>query len=143
MSTRTTKKPQLQNPQLQTAGIELRLKGPGSSTVALFDSKGNPLMTKRLVLSGSPGVEARSILPLTLGTTAGVVAVVPALLHQSDTRQTVTLGDKKPEAAMEERFLAIRLSKSSAERIRATVRLASAQGGALSSSLIRRRGANS
>jgi hypothetical protein len=86
MSTRTAKKPQPQNPQLQTAGIELRLKGPGSSTVALFDSKGNPLMTKRLVLSGSSGVEARSILPLTLGTTAGVVAVVPALLHQSDTR---------------------------------------------------------
>jgi hypothetical protein len=77
--------------------MEVHLKGLGATTVGLFDGKGNALLTKRLVLSGSSQVEAKSLLRLTLSTKAGQIPVVPVLIHQTSPSQTVTFGDKNPE----------------------------------------------
>jgi hypothetical protein len=103
--------------------MEVHLKGLGATTVGLFDGKGNALLTKRLVLSGSSQVEAKSLLRLTLSTKAGQIPVVPVLIHQTSPSQTVTFGGQKPGAATAERLRAMKLSKNSISNIQTTARL--------------------
>jgi hypothetical protein len=103
--------------------MEVRLKGSGATTVGLFDGKGNALLTKRIVLSGSSQVEAKSLLRLTLGTKAGQIQVVPVLIHQTSPSQTVTFGGQDPGAATAERFRAMKLNKNSISKIQTAARL--------------------
>ena|ERR1700722_5955788 len=103
--------------------MEVRLKGLGATTVGLFDGKGNALLTKRLVLSGSSEVEARSLIPLTLGTKAGRIPVAPVLIHQTNLSQAITFGGQDPAAATAETFRAMKLNKNAIDKIQAAARL--------------------
>lgn len=75
--------------------MEIVIKGTGEFIVGLVDSKGTVLLRKRLVISGSPKIEAKSRLPLTLQTRDGEVPVVPVLIR-SATRSLVTFAGKEP-----------------------------------------------
>ena len=72
--------------------IEVILKGAGEATVGLVDRRGRMLMTMRLVLSGSEGIEARSTMPLVLQTREEEIAVVPVLISTTGSNQRVTFG---------------------------------------------------
>jgi hypothetical protein len=75
--------------------MEIVIRGTGEFVVVLIDSQGTVLMRKRLVISGSPKVEAKSRLPLALQTRDGEVPVVPVLIR-SAARSVVTFAGKKP-----------------------------------------------
>jgi hypothetical protein len=107
--------------------IELRLKGSGEAVVSLFDSRGNSLLTKRWVISGSGDLEVRSRLPLSLRTKAGQIPVIPVLIHQTDSRQTITFDGKRPADATSNRGRAIGLSKASRRKIETASQLAAAR----------------
>jgi hypothetical protein len=107
--------------------MELRLKGSGKAVVSFFDNQGNTLLTKRWVVSGPGEVEVRSRLPLSLRTKAGRIPVMPVLIHQSGSGQTITFDGKHPEDATSNRGRTIRLSKASLSKIRAASQLAAAR----------------
>jgi hypothetical protein len=107
-----------------TSRIEVRLKGPGVTTIGLYDSAGRALLTKRLALSGPSEIQARSRLPLTLRTKAAQVPVVPVLLHQTNPTQAITFAGQDPATATAERCRAMKLSKASVGKIQAAARLA-------------------
>jgi hypothetical protein len=107
--------------------VEVRLKGPGATTVGLYDSKGNALLTKRLILSGPNEVEARSLLPLILQTKAGQVPLVPMLIHQTNRSQAVTFAGQDPAMTTAERCHSMKLNKSSISKIHVAVQLAREQ----------------
>jgi hypothetical protein len=107
--------------------VALRLKGPGATTVGLYDSNGNALLTKRLVLSGPDGIEATSTLPLSLRTEVDHVALVPVLIHQSSKRQAITFDGKAPAVATALRIRSMKLDKRAIHRIHSAVKLARVQ----------------
>jgi hypothetical protein len=112
-----------------TPRMEVLLKGTGAATFALFDQKGNVLLTKRLVLSGSDAAEAKSRLPLTLRTRAGSVPVVPVLIHKANQKQTVTFAGKDAVSATAERYRELRVSKAAIAKIGQAMLLAEERGG--------------
>ena len=107
--------------------FEVRLKGPGAVTVALYDGQGNALLTKRWVVSGADEVEVRSRLPLSLRTKAGLCSVVPVLIHQTNSKQAITFDGHDPAVMTAERSRAVKLSKASLSKIQAAAKLAGAR----------------
>ena len=107
--------------------VEVRLKGPGAISVALYDGLGNALLTKRWVVSGTDGVEMRSRLPLSLRTKTGLRSVVPVLIHQTNSKQAITFDGHDPASMTAERSRTIKLSKASLSKIQAAAKLAAAR----------------
>ena len=83
--------------------LEIAIKGQGEVAVALVDRKGAVLMRKRLVISGSEGLEAKTSMPLELDTHSGRVPVVPILVRRSDSLEHVTFNGRDPAAYADER----------------------------------------
>jgi hypothetical protein len=105
------------------------LRGPGAATLGLFDSKGKAWLARRVRVSGPDNVEARTHLPTTLGTRRGEVAVVAVLMHQTNERQRVMLGDQEAAAATASRFRELKISKAAAEKIEQSVKRIAELGG--------------
>ena len=97
MSTRSANKSQ------QMDAVEIRLKGPGVTTLGLVDGQGNVLMATRVLVSGARAIETKFQMPLSLSTTKGEIPAVPILFHQTSAKQLVTVDGKDPAAAAEER----------------------------------------
>jgi hypothetical protein len=126
MSTRSAKTNSANNPPLAEA-IEVRLKGPGITTLGLIDGKGNLLLSRRVAVSGSTGVELTFQMPLSLSTKKGEIAAVPMLFHQTSATQLMTIGGKNPAAAAEERQRALKLNAAAVGKIKAAAEAAAAQ----------------
>jgi hypothetical protein len=109
--------------------VEVRLKGPGATTVGLVDNMGNVLMTRRVAVSGSAEVEAHFQMPLILSTPKGEIAAVPMLFHQTSAEQVVTVGGKDPAAAAAKRQRALKLDATAVKKIKAATEAAAAQIG--------------
>jgi hypothetical protein len=107
--------------------LEIHLKGPGTTTVGLFDKQSNLLLIKRLVLSGPKTIEAKSRVPLSLNTRSGEILIAPVLIHQTDRKQLVTFAGQDPESATEQRFKEMKLSEASAAKVRETAARAALQ----------------
>jgi hypothetical protein len=107
--------------------VEVRLKGPGVTTIGLVDGTGNVLMSRRVLVSGSNEIEATFQMPLSLGTAKGQIAAVPILFHQTSAKQIVTVGGKDPAAAATERQRALKLDATAVGKIKAAREAAAAQ----------------
>ena len=109
--------------------IEVRLYGPGATTVGLFDTKGRALLVKRLIVSGPQEVEARSRLPRSVQVRGGDLPVVPVLMHRVNDKQRVTFEGKEAETATAEKYRAMKFSKAVLGKIREATALVASRGG--------------
>ena len=96
--------------------LEVKITGPGELSIALVDRKGQTLLSKRLVVSGSDCLEARTRLPLELETKRGRAPVVPVLTFKRDSEQQVTFDGQEPEAFARERCRQLKVSPKLIER---------------------------
>ena len=128
MSTRSAKT-NLTNKTPLVETVEVRLRGPGITTLGLVDGKGHVLLSRRVAVSGSTGVELTFQMPLSLSTKKGEIAAVPMLFHQTSRNQLVTIGGKGPAAAAEERQRALKLDAAAIAKIKTATETAAAQIG--------------
>jgi hypothetical protein len=77
--------------------MEIAIAGEGELVIRFIDKAGQTLMQERLVVSGSPAMEARHLVALSLQTVDGVTAVAPVLVRRSNPKQRVTF-DREPPA---------------------------------------------
>jgi hypothetical protein len=77
--------------------MEIAIAGEGELVIRFIDKAGYVLMQERLVVSGSPTMEARHLVTLSLRTVDGVTDVAPVLVSRSNPRQRVTF-DREPPA---------------------------------------------
>jgi hypothetical protein len=92
--------------------MEIAIKGEGEVVVRLIDRRGRALIQENVVVSGSPAVEARRIVPLAVTTPEGEVALAPVLVHQSNPQQEVSFDGQKPTAFTRRRCEEIGCSSS-------------------------------
>jgi hypothetical protein len=90
--------------------VNIVIKGGGEVRLALVDQKGNTLLRKRLIVSGSEGIEVRSRLPLELETRRGRVAVVPVVVSEIQPQQQVTFDGQKPAAFIDARCRRLKIA---------------------------------
>jgi hypothetical protein len=107
--------------------VEVRLKGPGATTLGLVDGMGNVLMARRVLVAGPDGVEMRFQMPLSLSTPKGQVVAVPMLFHQTSATQVITVGGKDPATATTEKQRALKLDANAVKKIKAVTQAAAAQ----------------
>jgi len=127
MSTRSAKTKSTPNNASEIDAIEIRLQGPGATTVGLVDGNGNVLMTRRVVVSGPSDMETKFQMPLSLATTKGKIDAVPMLFHQTSATQVVTIGGKDPAGAAQERQRALKLNATAFGKIKVAAEAAAAQ----------------
>jgi hypothetical protein len=107
--------------------VEVRLTGPGVTTLGLVDPKGNVLFARRVAVSGPAEMETNFQMPLSLSTLKGQLAAVPMLFHQINAKQVVTIGGKDPAAAATERQRALKLDAAAVQKIKTATEAAAAQ----------------
>src|SRR5919201_5292936 len=76
--------------------MEIAIAGEGEVVIRFIDQTGQTLIEERIVVSGSPTVEARRIIALSAGTAGGRVMLAPVLVRQSNPRQQVRFDGEKP-----------------------------------------------
>src|SRR5438067_5253494 len=76
--------------------MEIAIAGEGELVIRFIDSKGRTLMQEKLVVSGSPTVEARRIVALSVETSSGTALLAPVLVKQSNPKQRVTFDRENP-----------------------------------------------
>jgi hypothetical protein len=76
--------------------MEIAIAGEGEVVIRFIDSKGRTLMQEKLVVSGSPTVEARRIVALAVETSSGTALLAPVLVRQSNPKQRVTFDHENP-----------------------------------------------
>jgi hypothetical protein len=126
MSTKSAKGPSTESSDKSDV-VEVRLKGPGATTLGLVDGMGNVLMARRVMVAGPDEVEMKFQMPLSLSTTMGQIAAVPIVFHQTSAKQLVTVGGKDPAAASAERQSALKLNAGAIGKIKAATEAAAAQ----------------
>jgi hypothetical protein len=126
MSTKSAKVPSTKSSDRSDV-VEVRLKGPGVTTLGLVDGMGNVLMARRVMVAGPDEIEMKFQMPLSLSTTKGQIAAVPILFHQTRAKQVVTVGGKDPATAAAERQSALKLDADAIGKIKAATEAAAAQ----------------
>ncbi len=76
--------------------MEIAIAGEGEVVIRFIDQQGRTLMQEKLVVSGSPTVEARRTIALWVETTSGGVWLSPVLVRQSNPQQRVTFDRETP-----------------------------------------------
>ncbi len=76
--------------------MEIAIVGEGEVMIRFIDPKGRTLVQEKVVVSGSPTVEARRTIALSVETTSGGVPVAPVLVRQSNPKQRVTFDSENP-----------------------------------------------
>jgi hypothetical protein len=76
--------------------MDIAIVGPGEVVIRLIDKKGQTLIQERLIVSGSPTVEGRRTIALSVKTTSGSVGLAPVLIQQSNLKQRVTFDSETP-----------------------------------------------
>lgn len=110
-----------------TESVEVRLKGPGVTTLGLVDGMGNVLMSRRVLVSGPEELEMKFQMPLSLSTKRGELAAVAVLFHQTSTKQLVMVGGKDATTAAAERARALNLSATAIAKVKAATEAAATQ----------------
>lgn len=76
--------------------MEIAVRGEGELVLRFIDATGRTLYEERLTVSGSPKVEARRMVELSIGTIEGRAALAPVLIRQSNPKQRVTFDGESP-----------------------------------------------
>lgn len=79
--------------------MEIAIAGEGEVLIRYIDSRGETLLQEKLVVSGSPTVEGRRAIDLSIRTTSGPVPIAPVLIRQSSPMQRVTFDGEPPPAS--------------------------------------------
>ena len=74
----------------------ITIVGEGEVLIRFIDRNGQTLVQEKLVVSGSPTVEARRTIDLAVKTIDGSVPLAPVLIRQSNPKQRVTFDDEPP-----------------------------------------------
>jgi hypothetical protein len=83
--------------------MEIAIVGEGEVMIRFIDQKGQTLLQEKLVVSGSPTVEGRRTIDLSVKTTDGAVPLAPVLVRQSNPRQRVTFDGETPSRFTQKR----------------------------------------
>jgi len=78
--------------------MEIAIAGEGELVIRYIDKDGRTLMQERLVVSGSPTMQALHRAPQALQTANGAADVAAVLVRRSNPRQRVTF-DRQPPSA--------------------------------------------
>jgi hypothetical protein len=78
--------------------VEVIIKGQGEVVFSLIDRTRKTLIQKKITISGSPNVQAKTDVPLIVETTDGEVPVAPVLVRQSNREQQITFDDCEPSS---------------------------------------------
>lgn len=70
--------------------MEIAIIGGGEVVIRFIDKAGRTLLQERITVSGSPKIQARRIVDLTLNTIEGRAMIAPVLTQQSNPKQRVT-----------------------------------------------------
>ncbi|MDD5577735.1 MAG: hypothetical protein PHY16_00475 [Methylobacter sp.] len=76
--------------------MEISITGEGEVVIRFIDQNGRTLLQEKIVVSGSPTVEARRSIELSLKTTSGVKLIAPVLVRQSSPQQSVVFDREQP-----------------------------------------------
>lgn len=76
--------------------MEISITGEGEVVIRFIDQKGLTLLQEKIVVSGSPTVEARRSIALSVKTTSGARLLAPVLVRQSNPQQCVTFDREQP-----------------------------------------------
>jgi len=78
--------------------MDIAIVGPGEVVIRFIDQKGQTLIQEKLIVSGSPTVEGRRTIALSVKTTSGSVGLAPVLVQQSNPKQRVTFDSEPPSS---------------------------------------------
>jgi hypothetical protein len=87
--------------------MEIAILGEGEVVIRFIDSKGRTLIQEKVGVFGSPTVEARRTIALSVETTGGAVPLSPVLVRQSNPKQHVTFDGEPPSRFTRKRSEAI------------------------------------
>jgi hypothetical protein len=76
--------------------MEIAIIGGGEVVIRFIDKAGRTLLQERITVSGSPKIQARRIVDLTLNTIEGRAMIAPVLTQQSNPKQRVTFDGENP-----------------------------------------------
>jgi hypothetical protein len=76
--------------------MEIAIIGEGEVILRFIDRKGRTLVQEKIIVSGSPTMEARRIIALSVETTSGAMLLAPVLVRQSNPQQRVTFDREQP-----------------------------------------------
>jgi hypothetical protein len=76
--------------------MEIAITGEGEVILRFIDQKGRTLIQEKIIVSGSPTVQARRSIMLSVETTSGAMLLAPVLIRQSNPRQRVTFDREQP-----------------------------------------------
>ncbi|GKS57489.1 hypothetical protein YTPLAS18_10160 [Nitrospira sp.] len=83
--------------------MDIVIAGEGEVIIRYIDSKGGTLLQEKLVVSGSPTVEGRRVIDLSIQTKYGLVPVAPVLVRQSNPTLRVTFDGETPSRFTQQR----------------------------------------
>ena len=76
--------------------MNIAIVGEGEVVIRFVDRKGRTLVQERVSVSGSPTIEARRSIALSVETTNGAMLLAPVLVRQSNPQQHVTFDREEP-----------------------------------------------
>src|SRR5436190_1148823 len=76
--------------------MEIAIAGEGQVLIRFIDRKGRTLVQEKITVSGSPTVQAKRSIALSVETTGGALLVAPVLVQQSNPQQRVTFDGEQP-----------------------------------------------
>jgi hypothetical protein len=87
--------------------VEIAIAGEGELVIRFIDRVGQTLLQERLIVSGSPTMEARHVVPLALRTVDGPMDLAPVLVRLSNPEQDVAFDGETPKDFTRKRCEAI------------------------------------
>ncbi|HET9963065.1 MAG TPA: hypothetical protein VFQ34_12060 [Nitrospiraceae bacterium] len=83
--------------------MDIVVTGPGEVLIRYINAAGETLLQEKLVVSGSPTVEGRRAIDLSIQTKSGPVPVAPVLVSHSNASQRVTFDGALPSRFTQQR----------------------------------------
>ncbi len=83
--------------------MEISIIGPGEVVIRFIDSKGETLVQETVVVSGSPTVEGRRTIDLSVRTADGQRPLAPVLVRQGNSKQRVMFDGDTPSRFTQKR----------------------------------------
>ena len=76
--------------------MEIAIAGEGEVVIRYIDQSGRTLMQEKISVAGSPTVEARRIIALSVETAGGRASLAPVLVQRTNPRQRVRFDGEEP-----------------------------------------------
>ena len=108
------KDPSVETLRKVTRALDIHIAGEGKVVLRFIDRDGRTLIQETLAVSGTPNVEARRAVLLSVQTAGGRVLLAPVVVRQSHPGQRVTFDGEKPADFTRKRCAEIGCTKTAA-----------------------------